>query len=77
MNTQNSSENKVPYAMVCCGPCASWQTVMWGIVLIGLGGLGLVSLFVPLPPTLGRFILPALLVLWGSLTLLNRRRTRS
>ncbi len=77
MNTQNSREDKVPSVAVCCGPCASWGAVMWGIVLIGLGGLGLVSLFVPLPPTLGRLIWPALLVLWGGLILLNRLRTRS
>ncbi len=77
MNTETSREDKASYVAVCCGPCAPWQAVYWGIVLIGLGGLGLASAIVPLPLALGRFILPALLVLWGSFQLLSARRTRA
>ena len=76
MNNQNTREEKASYVAVCCGLCAGWRAAFWGIVLVGLGGLGLVSLFVPLSPSLGRYILPVLLVLWGGLLLLNWRRTR-
>ncbi len=77
MNTETSRENKASYVAGCCGVCAPWQAVLWGIVLIGLGGLGLASVFVPIPLALGRLILPALLVLWGGFCLFNARRTRA
>ncbi len=77
MNTGTSREDKVTYVATCCGPCTPWQAVFWGIVLVGLGGLGLVSAFVPIPIALGRYILPALLVLWGAFCLLSARRTRA
>ena len=77
MNTQNTHEDKGSYVAVCCGPCSGWRAAFWGIVLVALGGLGLLSLFVPLPPSLGRYIFPVLLVLWGGFILFNWRRTRA
>ncbi len=77
MNTGTSREDKVTYVATCCGPCVPWQAVFWGIVLIGLGGLGLASVIVPIPLAIGRLILPALLVLWGGFCLFSARRTRA
>ncbi len=77
MNTETHREDKPAYVAVCCGLCTGWQAVFWGLVLVGLGGLGVLSAFVPLPISLGRYILPALLVLWGAFVLLNARRNRA
>ena len=76
MNTETHREDTVTTIAACCGACAPWQAVFWGLVLVGLGGLGVLSAFVPLPLSLGRYILPALLVLWGAFLLLNARRAR-
>ncbi len=75
MNTQTMNEDNVRYVAICCGPNAG-RTVFWGVGLICLGGLGLLSLFVPLQP-LGRFIWPLFLVLWGGMLLLSLRRSQA
>ena len=75
MNTQNINEDKVRYVAACCGPNGAWRSAFWGSVLILLGGLGLLSTFVPLQ-NVGRSVLPALLVLWGGFILFRRGRVR-
>lgn len=75
MNTEKDLENKMQVVAVCCGACRGWRAAYWGIVLVLLGGLGLLSAFVPLQD-LGRIIFPALLVLWGGYILLGIRRAR-
>ncbi len=74
MNTEIHREDTPTRVAICCGLCTGWQAVCWGIVLILLGALGVLGAFVPLPVSLGRFILPALLVLWGSFLVFNARR---
>ena len=63
MNTNSEDETKVKYVAVCCPPGTSW-TAFWGIFLVLLGALGLLTSFMPLQQ-LGRYILPAFLLLWG------------
>ena len=74
MDNPNVNDSKTVYVYGCCAP-GTGQAVFWGIVLILLGGLGLISAFAPLQH-LGRYILPAFLVLWG-IDILFSRRTRS
>ncbi len=75
MDTQNNNETKVQYVPVCCAPGSGWAA-FWVILLILLGGLGLLSTFVP-AQHLGRYILPAFLLLWGGYLLLNLRQVRA
>lgn len=75
MDTPNSNDTKIKVVSVCCAPSAGWAA-FWGILLITLGGLGLLSTVVPLQ-SIGRYILPALLVLWGGTILFNLRQARS
>ncbi len=76
MNTQDKNETNVQYLAVCCCGPNTRRAIFWGIVLILLGGLGLLSTFVPLQH-LGKYILPAFLLLWGSYILWDRRREPS
>lgn len=63
MNTKSEDETKVQYVAVCCPPCTS-RMAFWGIFLVLLGASGLLSALMPLQQ-LGRYILPAFLLLWG------------
>jgi predicted MFS family arabinose efflux permease len=69
MNTENTNQP----TQVCCGASAGWRAAFWGVVLVALGSLGLLSNLVPLQH-LGGTILPALLMLWGAFILINTRR---
>ena len=71
MNTENTNQNQS--TQVCCGASAGWWAAFWGIVLVALGGLGLLSNFVPFQH-FGGYILPAFLLLWGAFILINTRR---
>lgn len=71
MNTENT--NLKPSTQVCCGASAGWHAAFWGVALVALGGLGLLSNFVPLQH-LGGYILPAFLMLWGAFIMINARR---
>jgi hypothetical protein len=69
MNTSNASETKTKYVGMCCAPSAG-GAIFWGILLVLLGGLGLLSAIMPLEH-LARYILPAFLVLWGGYILFS------
>jgi hypothetical protein len=73
MNTSNASETKTKYVCMCCAPGAG-QAVFWGILLVLLGGLGLLSAFMPLVHV-GDYVLPAFLVVWGAYILFSLRRS--
>lgn len=64
MNTQKTDENNIKVIAVCCANGARW-IAFWGIILVLLGGLGLLSAFTPIQQ-IARFIFPAFLVLWGA-----------
>ncbi len=77
MNTTdvNKTNQEVVAMCCCCAPSRVWAA-FWGIVLISLGGLSLVNTVIPLQ-NVGRYILPAFLILWGGFILFNLRRTRT
>ena len=72
MNSENT--NQKPYSRTCCGASTGRWTAFWGILLVILGGLGLLSNFFPLQH-LGGYILPAFLLLWGAFILFNLRQS--
>jgi hypothetical protein len=74
MNTHPVNPANPQSGAVCCGPLSARRAAFWGSVLLLLGGLGLLSVLFPAQP-LGRFILPAFLLLWGGGLLLGTRRT--
>jgi len=63
MNTKSENETKMQFVAVCCAPSTGWKA-FWGIFLVLLGALGLLSTFMPLQH-LGHYLLPAFLLLWG------------
>jgi len=75
MDNPNSNDRNTVYIYGCCAP-GTGRAVFWGIALVLLGGLGLLSAFVPFQH-LGRYILPAFLLLWGGYILFSRRARRS
>ncbi len=75
MNTQKTDENNVKVIAVCCGTGARWMA-FWGIILVLLGGLGLLSAFTPIQP-IARYILPGFLVVWGAYLLLTLFQARA
>ncbi len=75
MDNSNANKSKTEYVAVCCTPSA-WWAAFWGIVLISLGGLSLLGTVIPLQHV-GRYILPAILILWGGAILLNLRQKRA
>ncbi len=72
MDIENTTKNQS--AQVCCGTTSGWRSAFWGIILVILGGLGLLSNLVPIQH-LGGYILPALLVLWGGFILIKSLRS--
>ncbi len=72
MDIENSTKNQA--AQACCRASAPGRSAFWGILLVILGGLGLLSNLVPLH-NIGGYILPALLMLWGGFILFNSRRS--
>ncbi len=75
MDTRNENGNKVQYVGVCCGS-SIWSAAFWGILLVILGGLGLLSNVLPFQQ-LARYIVPGFFVLWGGYILLRLRQFRS
>ena len=71
MDSQDRSESKAQYVAVCCCPGAGRAT-FWGILLVLFGALGLLSIVLP-SVNLGRYLLPAFLILWGTYLLFGRR----
>ncbi len=75
MNNQFENENKKQIIAVCCAPGSGW-ILFWGILLVLFGILGLLSILLP-AAHIGRYILPGLLLVWGTYLLLVARRSQA
>jgi len=71
MNNTDMKETKV--VLTCCGIDSGKWMMFWGILLILLGALGLLSTLWP-TQHLGQFLLPGFLLLWGGMLLFSPRR---